>query len=208
MGMAPNTFWMPYLYVVLDNYSDCWYSCTGLDCYFIRLGSFIDCQGNNDLGRIMGRVTGLTKKGRGRPTLEQLNEFREQQRNSPTLFDTTPFEISKKPVYNLPEERVFECEKDWLQWVYEFLLLNPDVISVLTIYENIQSIGFMPPYSLLQTVKANDPDINNLLEERIISLVLQGKMKSVFAQALLAQKYGWSPDQAAKLEGEIQFDFA
>lgn len=156
----------------------------------------------------MGRVTGLTKKGRGRPTLEQLNEFREQQRNSPTLFDTTPFEISKKPVYNLPGERVFECEKDWLQWVYEFLLLNSDVISVLTIYENIQSIGFIPPYSLLQTVKANDPDINNLLEERIISLVLQGKMKSVFAQALLAQKYGWSPDQAAKLEGEIQFDFA
>lgn len=156
----------------------------------------------------MARVTGLTKKGRGRPTLEQLNEFREQQRNSPTLFDTTPFEISKKPVYNLPEERVFECEKDWLQWVYEFLLLNPDVISVLTIYENIQSIGFIPPYSLLQTVKTNDPDINNLLEERIISLVLQGKMKSVFAQALLAQKYGWSPDQAAKLEGEIQFDFA
>ena len=44
--------------------------------------------------------------------------------------------------------------------------------------------------------------------KRIISLVLQGKMKSVFAQALLAQKYGWSPDQAAKLEGEIQFDFA
>lgn len=140
-------------------------------------------------------MMGLKKKVHRSSTLE------------PCLFDVTPFEMSKNPVYKLPQERGFKDEKDWLQWVYEFLLLNPDVISVLTIYENIQSIGFIPPHSLLQTVSANDPNINTLLEERIISLVLQGKMKSVFAQALLSQKYGWSQDTATKLEGEMQFDF-
>lgn len=159
----------------------------------------------------MPNVTGLRKSGRGRPTLEQQKAYKESLKGSPTLFDTTPYTMTKSTTYNIPE---FDIEQitdinSWLQWVYEFLLINPEVVSVLTIYENKASLGIKPPYSLLQTTQANDPDIKNLLEERIVSLVLEGKMKATFAQALLTEKYGWSGEAVSKaFDGEIKFEFA
>ncbi len=158
----------------------------------------------------MPNVTGLHKQGRGRPTLAQQNAYKESLKNSPTLFDTAPFTMAKSAAYNIPEldiEQITDINS-WLQWVYEFLLINPEVVSILTIYENKVSLGIKPPYSLLQTTQANDPDIKNLLEERIVSLVLSGKMKATFAQALLTEKYGWSGEAASKMfDGTIEFDF-
>lgn len=163
----------------------------------------------------MANVTGLRKSGRGRPTLEQQNAYKESLKNSPTLFDTTPFTVSKSAAYKLPDIEIANDLTapagltEWLQWVYEFLLINPEVVSILTIYENKASLGIKPPYSLLQTTQANDPDIKNLLEERIVSLVLEGKMKATFAQALLTEKFGWSGESVSKaFDGEIKFEFA
>lgn len=149
----------------------------------------------------MPNVTGLHKKGRGRPTLEMLNDYKEAVRNSPKLFDTEPFTVKK---YKYPENVDI---KDWLKWVFEFLILNTNVITLLDIYEDP---NIAPTMSFVDTIKAHDENIENLLEQRIISKVLKGELKPVFAQALLKEKYKWDNGQNVNVittDEPIEFNF-
>ena len=127
--------------------------------------------------------------------------------NAPKLFDDTPYKVTGN--YILPEGRPEGCTSltSWLQWVYQFIMLNKRVLSIIEIYE----AGINAPYSLLETTNANDADINNLLEARIVNLTLQGKIKSVFAAQLLSEKYGWDADNTKEVQfndAEIKFNFA
>lgn len=147
--------------------------------------------------------------GRGRPTKAQAEAKKKALENTPKLFDDTPYKVSIGENYILPEGRPDGCTSltSWLQWVYQFILLNKQVLSIVEIYE----AGIKAPFSLLETTQANDPDINNLLESRIINLTLQGKIKSVFAAQLLAEKYGWDTDNTKEVQfndAEIKFNFA
>lgn len=147
--------------------------------------------------------------GRGRPTKAQAEAKKKALENTPKLFDDTPYKVSIGENYILPEGRPDDCTSltSWLQWVYQFILLNKQVLSIVEIYE----AGIKAPFSLLETTQANDPDINNLLESRIINLTLQGKIKSVFAAQLLAEKYGWDTDNTKEVQfndAEIKFNFA
>lgn len=156
----------------------------------------------------MANVTGLKKSGRGRPTKEQTEEYFETLERSPKLFDDAPFKKEITPGYIYPEGRPDGCTSltAWLQWCYQFILLNKNVLSVIEIYE----AGIPAPYSLLETTQADDPDINNLLESRIINLTLNGKIKSVFASELLAEKYGWNTSNTKEVQisdAEIKFNF-
>lgn len=143
----------------------------------------------------------------GRPSLAEKAAEQAALEASPKLFDTTPFTTSgaKKSMVRYPK-----CDKeDWLKWCFEYLILNKDSISLLDIYED-ESID--PTMSFLDTVEAHDPNIDNLIEQRIIKKVLEGSVKSDFAKHLLKEKYNWNEDfqesQNIDIDGsEIKFKF-
>ena len=77
---------------------------------------------------------------------------------------------------------------------------------MLDIYEdeNIE-----PTMSFLDTVNAHDPNIENILEQRIVKKVLEGKVKSDFAKHYLSQKFNWNEDEnnVSLSTDEINFQF-
>lgn len=151
----------------------------------------------------MPNVTGFHKSGRGRPTLEQIAAYKETLENAPKLFDTEPFVVEKKNSnVKYPDVPI----ENWTEWVYNYLIINKNCFSLLDIYEdeNIE-----PPMSLLDLTNLHDPDIECILEQRIINKVLKGEIKSVFAQALLKQKFNWTeePSSEVSLDGPIEFNF-
>ena len=143
----------------------------------------------------------------GRPSLAEKAAERAADEASPKLFDTTPFTTTgtKKSLVRYPK-----CDKeDWLKWCFEYIVLNKDCVSLLDIYED-ESID--PTMSFLDTVEAHDPNIDNLIEQRIIKKVLNGQIKSDFAKHLLKEKYNWNEDfqdpQSVDItNGEIKFQF-
>ena len=155
----------------------------------------------------MPNVTGYHKKGRGRPKLEEVIAYKDALEASPKLFDVEPYTISGKK-YNIPE-RLLSADmtiEDWLKWCYDFILMNQDVVSLVEIYQYVKN----PPYTLLETTNAKDPDIQNLLEEKIINLTLTGRIKSVFASQLLQQKFGWTESENKDInfnDANIEFKF-
>lgn len=143
----------------------------------------------------------------GRPSLAEKAAEQAALEASPKLFDTTPFTTAspKKSLVRYPK-----CDKeDWLKWCFEYLVLNKDCVSLLDIYEDEE---IDPTMSFLDTVEAHDPNIDNLIEQRIIKKVLNGQIKSDFAKHLLKEKYNWNEDfqdpQSVDLSNnEIQFNF-
>ena len=150
----------------------------------------------------MPNVTGLHKSGRGRPTTEQVQAYKEGLAGDPKLFDIKPFTVEKNAGVKYPDVPI----ENWAEWVYNYLIINKNCFSLLDIYEdeNIE-----PPMSLLELTNLHDADIECLLEQRIINKVLKGEIKSVFAQALLKQKFNWTEDQTGEvtLDGPIEFNF-
>jgi hypothetical protein len=140
----------------------------------------------------------------GRPTLEQQAKKKAALEAQQKLFDTEPFTVS------LPKKQVRYPKNvdinDWLNWCFEYLILNKDCISLLDIYEdeNIE-----PAMSFLDTVNAHDPNIENILEQRIVKKVLEGKVKSDFAKHYLSQKFNWNEDEnnVSLSTDEINFQF-
>lgn len=140
----------------------------------------------------------------GRPTLEQQAKKKAALEAQQKLFDTEPFTVS------LPKKQVRYPKNvdinDWLNWCFEYLILNKDCISLLDIYEdeNIE-----PTMSFLDTVNAHDPNIENILEQRIVKKVLEGKVKSDFAKHYLSQKFNWNEDEnnVSLSTDEINFQF-
>lgn len=155
----------------------------------------------------MPNVTGYHKSGRGRPKQEDVQAYKDALEASPKLFDVEPYTISTKK-YNAPE-RLLSADmtmQDWLDYCYEFILINQDVVSLVEIYQYVKN----PPFSLLETTNAKDPNIQNLLEEKIINLTLTGRIRSVFASQLLQQKFGWSETDAKEIQlsdTEVKFCF-
>lgn len=142
----------------------------------------------------------------GRPSLAEKAAEKAAEEASPKLFDTTPYTISTPSKVRYPKNVDIN---DWFKWVFEYLLLNKDSISLLDIYED-ESID--PTMSFLDTVEAHDPNIDNIIEQRIIKKVLNGQIKSDFAKHLLKEKYNWNEDfqdpQSVDLSNnEIQFKF-
>lgn len=144
----------------------------------------------------------------GRPSLAEKAAEKAAEEASPKLFDPTPFTMekpSKKSMVRYPK-----CDKeDWLKWCFEYLILNKDCVSLLDIYENEE---IEPTMSFLDTVEAHDPNIDNLIEQRIIKKVLAGTIKADFAKHLLKEKYNWNEDfqesQNIDIDGsEIKFKF-
>lgn len=143
----------------------------------------------------------------GRPSLAEKAAEKAAEEASPKLFDTTPFTTAspKKSLVRYPK-----CStEDWLKWCFEYLVLNKDCVSLLDIYED-ESID--PTMSFLDTVEAHDPNIDNIIEQRIIKKVLAGSIKADFAKHLLKEKYNWNEDfqdpQSVDLSNnEIQFKF-
>lgn len=142
---------------------------------------------------------------RGRPTIEQQAKKKAALEAQQKLFDTEPFTVS------LPKKKIRYPQtvstEDWLKWVFEYLVLNSDVVSLLDIYEDE---NITPTMSFLDTVNAHDPNIENLIEQRIINKTLKGEIRSVFATALLKQKYNWTEDSSNNVSlnsDEINFSF-
>lgn len=145
---------------------------------------------------------------RGRPTKARQQAEKAALEAQKKLFDVEPYTIKPTVKYVLPKEDIESCTTLdlWLKWMYQFLLLNKEVMSIIEVYET----GIQCPYSLLETMSANDADINNLLEARIINLTLQGKIKSVFSAQLLVEKYGWNMEAGKNVSlntDEIKFQF-
>lgn len=139
----------------------------------------------------------------GRPSLAEKAAEKAALEAQQKLFDTTPYTISIPSKVRYPK-----CStEDWLKWCFEYLLLNKDCISLLDIYEdeNIE-----PTMSFLDTVNAHDPNIENIIEQRIVKKVLEGKVKSDFAKHYLSQKFNWNEDDTNNVSlstDEISFKF-
>lgn len=125
----------------------------------------------------------------GRPTLEQQAKKKAALEAQQKLFDTEPFTVS------LPKKQVRYPKNvdinDWLNWCFEYLVLNTDCVSLLDIYENPE---IEPTMSFLDTVNAHDKNIDNIIEQRIIKKVLAGEIRADFAKHLLKEKYNWNED--------------
>lgn len=142
---------------------------------------------------------------RGRPTLEQQAKKKAALEAQQKLFDTEPFTVS------LPKKQVRYPKNvdinDWFKWVFEYLLLNKDCISLLDIYEDE---NITPTMSFLDTVNEHDPNIENIIEQRIVKKVLEGDVKSDFAKHYLSQKFNWNEDATNNVSlstDEIKFTF-
>lgn len=106
---------------------------------------------------------------------------------------------------NIPTSPYGDTMEDWIRWVYSYLRMNRGCLSIVEIYENSK---IEPPFTLSETLDYNDVEINTLLENRIINLTLKNKVKSVFAQSLLKQKYGWTDSiQDTPPDTDISFKF-
>lgn len=106
---------------------------------------------------------------------------------------------------DIPVSPYGETIEEWVKWVYEYIRLNRNCLSVVEIYENSK---IEPPFTLSETLDYNDVEINTLLENRIINLTLKNKVKSVFAQSLLRQKYGWTDNvNEVPPDTDISFKF-
>lgn len=120
-------------------------------------------------------------------------------------------DIESEPLFdekvkdNIPTSPYGETMEDWIRWVYSYLRMNRGCLSIVEIYENSK---IEPPFTLSETLDYNDVEINTLLENRIINLTLKNKVKSVFAQSLLKQKYGWTDNiQDTPPDTDISFKF-
>lgn len=120
-------------------------------------------------------------------------------------------DIESEPLFdekvkdNIPTSPYGDTMEDWIRWVYSYLRMNRGCLSIVEIYENSK---IEPPFTLSETLDYNDVEINTLLENRIINLTLKNKVKSVFAQSLLKQKYGWTDNiQDTPPDTDISFKF-
>lgn len=105
----------------------------------------------------------------------------------------------------IPSSPYGDTMEEWIRWVYSYLRMNRSCLSIVEIYENSK---IEPPFTLSETLDYNDVEINTLLENRIINLTLKNKVKSVFAQSLLRQKYGWTDNiQDTPPDTDISFKF-
>lgn len=140
----------------------------------------------------------------GRPSLAEKSAEKAALEAQQKLFDTTPYTISTPSKVRYPKNVDIN---DWFKWVFEYLLLNKDSISLLDIYEDE---NITPTMSFLDTVEAHDPNIENIIEQRIVKKVLEGKVKSDFAKHYLSQKFNWNEDDTNNVSlstDEIQFKF-
>lgn len=118
-------------------------------------------------------------------------------------------DIESEPLFdekvkdNIPTSPYGDTMEDWIRWVYSYLRMNRGCLSIVEIYENTK---IEPPFTLSETLDYNDVEINTLLENRIINLTLKNKVKSVFAQSLLKQKYGWT-DSANEVPPDTDITF-
>jgi hypothetical protein len=126
---------------------------------------------------------------------------------SPKLFDVKPYTLNaSNKIVRYPENVDIN---DWLKWCYGYLILNKNCVSLLDIWEDE---NITPTMSFLDTVEAHDPNIDNLIEQRIIKKVLAGDIRADFAKHLLKEKYNWNEDfqdpQSVDLtNNEIKFNF-
>lgn len=118
------------------------------------------------------------------------------------IEDSEPL-FDEKVKDNIPTSPYGETMEDWIRWVYSYLRMNRGCLSIVEIYENTK---IEPPFTLSETLDYNDVEINTLLENRIINLTLKNKVKSVFAQSLLRQKYGWT-DNANEVPPDTDISF-
>lgn len=125
----------------------------------------------------------------GRPTKAQQMAKKAALDAQQKLFDTEPFTVS------LPKKQIRYPKNvstdDWLNWCFEYLILNTDCVSLLDIYENPE---IEPTMTFLDTVNAHDKNIDNIIEQRIIKKVLAGEIRADFAKHLLKEKYNWNED--------------
>jgi len=140
----------------------------------------------------------------GRPSLAEKAAEKAALESQQKLFDTTPYTISTPSKVRYPKNVDIN---DWFKWVFEYLLLNKDSISLLDIYEDE---NITPTMSFLDTVEAHDPNIENIIEQRIVKKVLEGSVKSDFAKHYLSQKFNWNEDDTNNVSlstDEIKFKF-
>lgn len=119
---------------------------------------------DNNLADELLTVEGEHKRIKGKTSKEQLK--------------TVNSFYAKKPNVTLDE---------YCDIVYEWLLLNPRVFSVLEYYEDADNRPFEYPMEQVE----NNERIRHLLEQRIVNLCLTEKVKYGFGQLLLCTKYNW-----------------
>lgn len=77
--------------------------------------------------------------------------------------------------------------EEYCNLVFNWLLINPRVFSVLEYYEDESNQPFDYP---MEIVEQNEK-IQHLLEQRIVNLCLTGNIKYGFGTAVMANQFGW-----------------
>lgn len=98
---------------------------------------------------------------------------------------------------------------EWCHIIYGWLLLNPAMLSVSDFYEHIRdNAPFL--YTLDEVIAYDSDEIYNLLQERIKTMMLRGKIGREAALAVLKECYGWSRDDTnvnLNIQPEVSFKF-
>lgn len=90
-----------------------------------------------------------------------------------------------------------------------WLMINPSMISVSDFY-NYPKDNAPYLYSLQQVIEYDSDEIYNILQERIKTMMLRGKIQREAALAVLRECYGWDrPDNNLNVnfQSEVAFRF-
>lgn len=98
--------------------------------------------------------------------------------------------------------------EQWCDLIYGWLMLNPQMISVSDYYAYLENAPFL--YSLEQVLEFDSDKIYCLLQERIKTMMLRGKISREAALAVLREQFGWERDDKnvnLNVAPEVSFKF-